>query len=143
MVAKGWYDPADDVYPLGYMKIYKLHEDGVRPVELTAYNQPGNRTRGDLVGEFTTDEWTELGQVERCGWWWNWVNRQIHGQAERLPGRVKILRLEDAITAGDDLGVKLLGEAKSLGWENRNGSTPVTGWESYVGEMAEVLGYPL
>ncbi len=70
------------------------------------------------------------------------MNKRIYEQAKEIPDRVRVLRLEDAVAAGDDLGVDLLGVPKSLPVENTSTAPePVAGWEPYVVEMAEVLGY--
>jgi hypothetical protein len=61
MVAKGWYDPADDVYPLGYMKIYKLHEDGIRPI-LWASSRP---TSGRIWGRWNGAAGGGIGSIAK------------------------------------------------------------------------------
>ena len=72
------------------------------------------------------DEWAGLSQVERCAWWWTFVNNRIGAQFVRIPERVELLRLEDHPELRRD-----------------NGSTaqPVTGWESIVEKVAGKLGY--
>lgn len=125
MVANGWYKPSDDIYPPGYLTIY---HDG--PVfesvgKMTMINSPGNRTRGDIVGDFTFQEWSDMGQVERCGWWWNFCNRRIAEQLKATGAKTHLIRLENT-----DWPTSNQSEAK-----------PVYGWEPYVEEMADALDY--
>lgn len=125
MVQKRWYLPSDDNYPPGYLSFWVEGDD--RVMQLTAHNEAGNRTRGDLVGDFTFSEWSQMSQVERCGWWWNYCNQAIAAQLNRMDGdRFVTLKLEK-------LGVSL--------HENHSTAEPVTGWEPYVEQMAKVLSY--
>ena len=124
MVAKRWYLPADDNYPPGSL-VSHMNWQG-RDAEVTFTNSAGNRTRGDIVGAYTVDEWTGMSQVERCAWWWAFVNTRIGNQLEKIPERAEILRLEDH---------------PELRRDNGSTATPVTGWESIVEKVAGKLGY--
>ena len=57
-----------------------------------------NRTRGDLVGEMSTQEWSRLGQFERICWYWSFTNRTIEKMSGQLGLQVLKLRLEDLST---------------------------------------------
>ena len=124
MVANRWYLPSDDAYPPGFLNYYGTWDEGL--AEISMYNYSGNRTRGDYVGDMTTGEWLDMSQVERCGWWWAYVNMRIAVQLEKIPGRAEILRLEDH---------------PNLRRENESTTKPVTGWESYVADVASKIGY--
>lgn len=135
MVQKRWYLPTDDNYPPGVLAFW-LESDGVIQ-EMAATNHTGNRTRGDLVGQFSPTEWAAMSQVERCGWWWNYSNRIIATQFERLdPERCVTVKLEDI----GPWFTEPLGHP-DLPIENEGASPPVTGWEPYVTQMADLLGY--
>ena len=123
MVANNWYRPSDDWYPAGYLSWYGRWED--RTANVTAFNHAGNRTRGDYVGDFNLSEWSNLGQVERCGWWWNWVNRRIMELLLPLGERWRMERVED----------------QDMPRANESATVPVSGWEPYTEEMSAVLGY--
>lgn len=123
MCQKGWYKPTDDHYPPGYLKYYWRTTEGLATAKLM--NDSGNRTRGDLTGDFSFAEWSQMTQAERCGWWWNYANMMIGVQLNRLKGRWKMVRIED----------------QSWPTENQSDAKPVTGFERYVKPMAEVLGY--
>ena len=131
MAAKGWYRQSDDAYPPGYLVWYQKLEDGLS--KSFATNDAGNRTRGDQTGDYTRDEWLGMGQVERCGWWWNYCNRVIAGQLSRLEAdRWMRVRLEDADSWPFDVDMPVV---------NTSTSKPVSGWESYTKELADALGY--
>ena len=138
MVKRGWYKPSDDDYPPGYLLIWRRDE---RLMQQTATNDSGNRTRGDFVGEFTSAEWAQMNQVERCGWWWSYCNRAIAAQVSRLDrSRWQMVRLEDV---GPWFAEQLTGEAREFPHQNQSEAEPVTGWEPFVQEMAGVLGYDI
>ena len=124
LVANRWYLPGDDNYPPGFLN-YHGTWDG-KDAETTTYNNSGNRTRGDRVGDFTVDEWTQMSQVERCGWWWGYVNKRIAVQLDKIPTRAQVVRLEDH---------------PELLKVNTSKVKPVSGWEPYVSEVANKLGY--
>ena len=126
MVANRWYMPSDDLYPPGYLTIYHNGPVFETAGKMTVINAAGNRTRGDIVGDFTFGEWSNMSQVERCGWWWNFCNRRIAQQLQRTQSKVELVRLENV----ED-------------WPTLNTSDtkPVYGWEPYVEEMADALGY--
>jgi len=124
MVRNRWFLPSDDNYPPGYLNYHGTWQGQL--AEITMYNSSGNRTRGDYTGDYTAGEWAGMGQVERCGWWWAWINTRIGEQLEKIPGRAEMLRVEDHPT---------------LIRANSSTTKPVTGWESYVGGVARKLGY--
>lgn len=138
MVQKRWYLPTDDNYPAGNLVFWYENEDGRQVREMSATNQSGNRTRGDLAGEFSATEWAAMSQVERCGWWWSYSNRIIAAQLERLDEKRYVsVRLEDI----GPWFTEPLGHP-DLPIENQSTTpTPVTGWEPYVTQMADILGY--
>lgn len=124
LVANRWYLPSDDNYPPGFIHYYGTWNEGLADINL--FNGSGNRTRGDMVGDFTGSEWADMNQVERCGWWWAYINNLIGVQLEKIPDRASILKLEDH---------------PELVQENTSTTKPVTGWEPYVEKVAEKLGY--
>ena len=128
MVANGWYKPSDDDYPPGYLVIYQNGPDFDSASRTTLINTHGNRTRGDLTGDFTSDQWWKMSQVERCGWWWNYCNRRIAEQLKSTGRKVELVRLEHV----DHMDWPIL---------NASETKPVSGWEPFVEEMADALGY--
>ena len=131
MVAKRWYMPHDDNYPPGFITYHgtwtdKHGDTALLDAEVILYNNSGNRTRGDITGDFTVDEWSGMSQVERCAWWWAYVNSRIAVQLEQIPDRAEILRLEDH---------------PELRRDNETKAKPVYGWESIVEVVAGKLGY--
>ncbi len=124
MVANRWYMPYDDNYPQGFITYHSSW--ATRDAEITLYNSAGNRTRGDLTGDYTVDEWTGMNQVERCAWWWAFVNSRIAIQLDKIRDRAEILRLEDH---------------PELRRDNWSTVKPVFGWESIVADVAGKLGY--
>lgn len=138
MVAQHWYLPSDDMYPPGYLNIYWERDGDLLNTAIT--NDAGNRTRGDMTGHYNRDQWMAMSQVERCGWWWNYCNKTIFEQFQRLdPERALLARLEDAARPG--FGSWLVGHEIDFPHVNSSAAKPVYGWEPYVREMADALGF--
>lgn len=138
MVKKGWYKPEEDNYPPGFQFIYgKFGHEG-RVTRYTLTNYVGNRTRADIVGERTPEEWRLMGQIERCAWWWDYCNRAIHAQVSRLDDdRWEMVRLEDT---GSWFARKFGKE--EFPHVNRSGGTELEdGWQDIVRQTATNLGY--
>ena len=98
LVKNRWYLPGDDEYPPGYLHVYGQWQGKL--ADITMHNQSGNRTRGDYLG-IGIDVWREMSQVERCGWYWNWINNRILTQLTPLHGRWALARLEDSTLPHD------------------------------------------
>ena len=89
MVGKGWYRPDDD----GLLPVqirWPSVDDGLRWQRWV--NQAALRITAPLVGELSLPEWSGLGQVGRCAWWWDWTARRL--LATLPPERTRIVRME-------------------------------------------------
>src|SRR5690606_4205543 len=74
MYERGWY--AIDEYP-----------------NVVKHDWAKYRLNGYLINEFTEDEWANLSALERCSWYYFYVNNYIKTSLEQLP-KNKTLKLE-------------------------------------------------
>ncbi len=109
------------------------------------------RVDGDRCGEMTSEEWNALDRIEKCSWYWSYINRTIEADLqEYAPDRYTTVRLEDFDTELPRLvewlsfrcalvpSVKRHNTAKSdpLRWPDWN-ETQVKTFEHWCGDLMD------
>jgi hypothetical protein len=57
------------------------------------------RLKGNYSGEFSNEEWNALSRLEKCTWYWNYVNENINKQLGHIDNsRHTLIKLEEGIS---------------------------------------------
>ncbi|MCF6308034.1 MAG: hypothetical protein L3J09_08780 [Flavobacteriaceae bacterium] len=85
MALRGWYK--DDEYP-----------------RINNHDWAKYRLQGDQSGGFTTKQWNDLNNIQKCTWYWVKVNKTIKNDLEKISSdRVLSIRLRDLDSNFDNL----------------------------------------
>ncbi|WP_321262295.1 DapH/DapD/GlmU-related protein [Psychroserpens sp.] len=66
-----------------------LYRDWYQPNEYPKYNNHDwamYRLQGDKLGVFSTSEWNEMTPLEKCTWYYSYVNSNIEASLKAIPG---------------------------------------------------------
>jgi hypothetical protein len=75
-----------------HRKWYDTREAAVRHPTLREWTR--SRVRGDVVGDVSAEEWSNLDAFGRCCWYWSYTNRLIREDIARLNLEALPLKIE-------------------------------------------------
>jgi hypothetical protein len=85
-------DGRTTVASMHHRKWYHPREASIRHPTVRQWTQ--SRVRGDVVGDFSAEDWAKLDPFGQCCWYWSYTNRLIDQEISRLNLEALPLKIE-------------------------------------------------